>query len=211
MSVSPQNLIFVSLAIALLPALIGVFTSYLKISIVLGMLKNALGTQSAPSGLVVMAVSFILSLVIMFPVVEQIHHNLLKRDLKNLEFTLSSIQSLQSDFLPLINFMHAHSSHREIEFFRNLYKKESIDNSISVIAPSFLLTELREAFSMSLLLLLPFAVIDMVVANVLGGLGMFMISPSLLSLPLKLLVFTMGDGWLFLSKTLLASYGVGNV
>lgn len=209
MNLSPQNLILISLGVALIPTLLGVFTSYLKISIVLGMLKNALGTQSTPSGLVVMALSLVLSLFVMFPIIEQVSNNLQKRDLKSLSFSISSIQSLKEEFSPLIEFMKKNASEREIIFFKTLHK-ESDSDSLMIIAPSFLLTELREAFSMALLLLLPFAIIDMVVANILGGLGMFMVTPTLLSLPLKLLVFTMGDGWLYLSKILLASYGVGN-
>lgn len=209
-SVTAEQLILISLGIALVPALIGVLTTYLKVSIVLGMLKSALGTQQTPSGLVVMAVSIAFTWVIMAPVFEATYTRFSSEQGELTKgITKESRASIEFIIDPWKQFIKEHAGQREVSLIKDIgIQKDS--SALEVIIPAFILTELKEGFAMALMVLIPFAVIDIVVANILGGLGMFMVSPTLLSLPLKLGVFVLSDAWLFLTKALIASYGVGN-
>lgn len=210
-SVSAEQLILVSLGLALIPALIGVLTTYLKVSIVLGVIKSALGTQQTPSGLVVMAVSIAFTWVIMAPVFHESYQRFNAVEAKIFKgLTKESRATIEHILDPLKDFISKHSGGREISLIKEIGSQKN-QNSWEVLIPSFILTELKEGFAMALMVLIPFAVIDIVIANILGGLGMFMVSPTLISLPLKLGVFVMSDAWLFLAKALVASYGVGSV
>lgn len=207
MNVSAEQLIYLSLALALVPSILGVLTAYLKVSIVLGMLRNALGTQQTPSGLLIMAVSFAFTWLIMSPVFLSTYDRWIeKQGVFSKGITKENLAVLNEVFTPWQEFLKTHSGDREKQFIKETIKDSVTDEDWRVIIPSFILTELKEAFAMALMLLLPFAVIDLVVANILGGMGMFMVSPTLISLPLKLLVFTTSDAWLFLSKALVGSY-----
>lgn len=213
MNISAEQLIYLSLALALIPSILGVLTAYLKVSIVLGMLRNALGTQQTPSGLLIMAVSFAFTWLIMSPVFLSTYNRWMeKQSVFSKGLTKENLSVLNEVFSPWHEFLKTHCGEREKLFIKETIKDSVSDEDWRVIIPSFILTELKEAFAMALMLLLPFAVIDIVVANILGGMGMFMVSPTLISLPLKLLVFTTSDAWLFLSKALVGSYsGVGGV
>lgn len=210
MNISAEQLIYLSLAIALVPSVLGVLTAYLKVSIVLGMLRNALGTQQTPSGLLVMAISFAFTWMIMSPVFLSTYERWnAKQSVFSKGLTKENVEVLKDIFKPWQDFLKAHAGEREKVFIKETIKEPTTDDDWRVLIPSFILTELKEAFAMALMLLLPFAVIDIVVANILGGMGMFMVSPTLISLPLKLLVFTTSDAWLFLSKALVGSYSGG--
>ena len=211
MSFSPEQLILLSLSIAILPAAIGVLTTYLKVSIILGMLRSALGTQQTPSGLVVMAVSIAFTWVIMSPVFVETSNRFISNQSKISKGILKeSTEAFQYVVSPWKEFISSHTGRRESELVIEIGSNKD-PQSWEVIVPGFILSELKEAFAMALMVLLPFAVIDIIVANILGGLGMFMVSPTLISLPLKLGVFVMSDAWLFLAKAIVASYGVGDV
>jgi len=207
MSLAPEQLIFLSLSIALLPAAIGVLTTYLKVSIILGMLRSALGTQQTPSGLVVMAVSIAFTWVIMSPVFVETSSRFISNQARlSKGITKESKEAFEFVVSPWKEFISAHAGKRESELIVEIGSNKD-PQSWGVIVPAFILSELKEAFAMALMVLLPFAVIDIVVANILGGLGMFMVSPTLISLPLKLGVFVMSDAWIFLAKSIVASYG----
>lgn len=211
LSISAEQLILISLFVALIPSLVGVLTTYLKVSIVLGMLKNALGTQQTPSGLVVMAVSIAFTWVIMAPIFIETHNRFSSEKLKlSKGISKESHDSIEHVLAPWKLFIAKHAGAREVLLIQDIGAQKE-KNSWEVIVPAFILTELKEGFAMALMLLIPFAVIDIVVANILGGLGMFMVSPTLISLPLKLGVFVISDAWLFLTKALIASYGGVNV
>lgn len=216
----PIWLLLLSGVIALVPVLVGLCTAYLKVSIVLGMLRNALGTQGAPSGLIVVALSLALTLFITAPniarsiaAVEKMPEIALERVPDQ-----GSVLAIQAVVTPWIDFMKSHVGERELAAFRDLrYQEESATDSEAehlivewqVLVPAFVVTELKEAFSMAFMLLVPFLVVDLIVANLLVGLGMFMVSPVMIALPLKLFLFVVTDGWLLLTRSLVLSYGGG--
>ena len=204
-SLHPGWLVIGSLSIALLPALVGLFTSYLKVSIVLGFLKGGLGTQQVPGTVVTLSLAVALTLFVMGPVLTQVSARCQTIDTKI--FTRApnqqSLVKLREIAEPFIDFMRKHAGTHEMQI---LGAQVGEDSSMRVLITSFMLSELREAFAMGFVLLLPFLVIDLVVSNILAGMGMFMVSPTIISLPLKLLLFAVSDGWILLGKSLIASY-----
>ena len=223
-SVNPLWLIIFSFGAALLPTLAAVGTSYLKISIVLGLLRNALGTQQVPGSLVTLSLALGMTLFIMQPVFEQVHQQAAGFDFKRLaegpsELTLRALRELGA---PWKKFLVAHAGKKELMTLQSLAaRKLGGDNGaaavtvpeVSVVGyglalSAFVVSELRRAFVVGFVVMLPFAAIDLIVANILVGLGMFMVSPMLVSLPIKLLLFIAADGWLLLTQSLILSYQI---
>ncbi|MBX7136689.1 MAG: EscR/YscR/HrcR family type III secretion system export apparatus protein [Oligoflexia bacterium] len=207
-SFNPLVLVGVSVALALLPVLVGVGTCYLKLNIVLGMLRNGLGTQSVPGNMLCAVLALALTAALMGPVVKQGARELEAHgDLKTLEKGDFSV--LRHAAEPWRQFMLRHVGASELQFAAELNSEAAAEErSFFSVLLAFTLSELKESFAMGLALLLPFLVIDLVVSNILAGLGMFMMSPVMISVPLKLLLFVSADGWLLLSKALVSSYGV---
>lgn len=211
--IHPFWLVVVSGSLALLPILLGVCTSYIKISIVFGMLKSGLGTQQVPGSLVVMILSLSMTFFIMAPVFNEISKRApdFTQAVFQQEPSFEVFSEMREVLSPLAQFMRLHSGKREMESLVKLTKNtesEHAQSSFQILLPAFVLTELKEAFSMGFILLLPFLAVDLIVANILVGLGMFMVSPVMIALPLKLLLFVLADGWLLLSQGLIRSYGV---
>ena len=220
--ISPFWLIIAASGFALVPVALGIATSYVKVSIVLSMIRNALGTQQVPGSVVIMALSLSLTAFIMGPVLDrsiakgkEIDAAALLRKGPSAEL-FSKLGQIAE---PWSDFMRAHSHRRELEALAAIDAKRAgaanqaesaaaiaSDPPIRVIIPAFVLSELREAFTMGFLVLLPFLVIDLIVSNILAGMGMFMVSPVLVSLPLKLLVFVLSDAWLVIVRGLILSY-----
>jgi flagellar biosynthesis protein FliP len=247
MNAHPMWLILASGIVALVPVLVGLMTSYVKVSIVLGMLKSALGTQQVPGNLVVMALSIAMSLFIMGPVFEESGRKAAAVDFESLlaEPNIGKVKELQVIAEPWHEFMLQHAGKRELQALSELgqlheqaalqseatvepsadipsavvstaIQVESENSKTSQVAavswrillPAYVLTELKEAFAMGFVLLLPFVVIDLIVANILVGMGMFMVSPVLITLPLKLILFVVSDGWMLLTRGLIQSYSM---
>jgi type III secretory pathway component EscR len=229
-STNPLYIILFAAFLSLLPLAFGMMTSFLKVNIVLGMLKNALGIQHAPGVIAEIALSGIITLFVMNPVFSAVIHNAENENYADWQ-SLKPSQILQRTtkvFEPWRQFLLTHSGDREIRLLVELSKdkksypsvEETQENNeknldqqsqekeivTSVLFGSFVLTELREAFLMSFILLLPFLVIDLIVAHLLTGLGMMMMSPVIISLPLKLILFVVADGWLLLTRSLILSY-----
>lgn len=212
--VHPWWLVLAGLLFSLLPLLLGTASAYLKVSIVLNLLRSGLGAQGVPSAMVIMALSTALSLFVMGPVLDE---SLVRAQAIDVSvFTNSPLQGFKNEFAPVAepwrDFLSQHTGQREREALLDLRKLQHPGADVStqgfsLLLPAFLLTELREAFAMGFALLIPFLVVDLIVANILTGLGMMMASPTLISLPLKVLLFLMADGWLLLSRGLIASYG----
>ncbi len=212
-----QTLILVSLTIAIIPTLLCVATCYLKISIVLGMIKSALGTNSTPGVMITSALSLLLTVYVMKPVFEQSYSIFSSTNRKNWDLIQdpTARKAAISILNPFAQFFEKHSGALEKKFFATLNSdinsekdKSDLPSSMSIFTslPAFTLTELREAFQMSCFLLLPFLVVDLLVATLLGGMGLYMVSPISIALPLKLLLFVASDCWLVLSKGLILSY-----
>lgn len=213
---NPIVLIVIVGALALAPFALIMLTSFVKISVVLSILRNALGTQQVPPNQVITGISLILTVFIMSPVAEKMYQDA-GSDVIFSQVSVEKILNIaQKGKEPLREFLlrFAHESDRAL--FLDLAKRMAIRNKIDpsdiqqtdfrVLIPSFVTSQLTEAFRIGFLLFIPFLVIDMVVSNILQAMGMFMLSPTTISLPFKLLLFVLVDGWALLIKNLVLGY-----
>ncbi|MEM8797297.1 MAG: type III secretion system export apparatus subunit SctR [Pseudomonadota bacterium] len=209
----PLNLILILAGAALVPFLAVVATSFIKIAVVLLLVRNALGVQQIPPNIALNALAIILSGYIMAPVAVETY-NILTRG----NFSFNNIESVEAAFqagkVPLVEFLDRHADDRERNFFlkatTELWPEELSEavtpQSIAVMLPAFTVTQLREAFEIGFLLYLPFIAIDLIVSNILLAMGMMMVSPLTISLPFKLFLFVMVDGWSRLILGLVTTY-----
>ncbi len=210
-------------ALSLLPFAFMTATSFVKISVVFSILRNALGTGQVPSGMIIAALSLVLSVYVMAPVgramSEEAGPALARVDPRDPTREGSFEALLEAGRLaagPLRRFLEHNAGKREQRLFLDLARRsrpkdqrsEVQQDDLLVVLPAFLVTELTEAFQIGFLIFLPFLVVDMVVANVLLALGMHMLSPTTVSLPFKLLLFVLVDGWYLLSRALVLGYHV---
>lgn len=199
---SPEILIVVALSLAILPVCLGAMTCYLKVSIVLNALKHSFGAQSFPGSFAVFAIALGITGVVMKPVADKIFENF-----EAANITLSGVpafRTLLSNFEPLRHFLVKNSGEKEITFFANRLNQPK--DSWQVAMASFLVTELSEAFELALLIYLPFLAVDIIVASLLVTAGMFMVSPMIVSLPIKIGLLVIADPWLKLFDVFAASY-----
>lgn len=222
---NPFWIICFSFLMAGIPVLVSLGTAYIKVHIVLGMLRNGLGTQNIPGALIIAALSLMITGIVMAPVFVETVRLVDKTDLKDVSDPISLVKNpnIAGILVPWKRFMYSHAGARELQVFKNLQSDNSElsspdavvtrpdfeSSAYTVVVPAFVVSELKEAFAMAFALLLPFLVIDMVVSTILAGLGMFMVSPVLISLPLKLLLFVFADGWLLIVHGLVRSYQLG--
>ncbi len=209
---SPASLMAGLMALALLPFAAVTLTSFAKISVVLSLLRSALGTQQAPPTVVLTGLAAVLSLAVMSPIVEAMVERA-----RSLEGRVSSpaelVDAAAQAAAPLRAFLEKHAGDEERQQFleraTELRGEGAIplkESSWAVLLPAFLVTELREAFTIGFLLFLPFLVVDMLVANILVALGMQTLSPTQVSLPFKILLFVAVNGWSLVSNGLIAGY-----
>lgn len=210
---SPSSALLTVIALALAPFVAVMVTSFTKIVIVLSLLRNALGTQQIPPNVVMNGIALILTMYVMFPVGQA-----MMAELEGREGMTDSVENLllagEASKEPLREFMLKHSDEREREFFLTTIRKMvdsekamsmSSDDFI-VVVPAFTISELTSAFQIGFLIFLPFVVIDLVISNILMAMGMMMLSPTTISLPFKLLLFVLIEGWTKLAHGLVLSY-----
>lgn len=187
---------FLLMGLSLLPALLVSVTSFTRIVIVLGFVRQALGTHSAPPNQVIVGLSLFLCLFTMGPVFAEIHTNAIEPYQSGL---LTDEQALEEALGPMRSFMARHTRPEDLALFVSMIQEDKPerfeDVGTTVLVPAFMLSELRTAFLMGALILIPFLIIDMVVASVLMAMGMMMVPPVMVSLPIKLLLFVLADGW----------------
>ena len=210
---SPSSALLTVIVLVLAPFVAVMVTSFTKIIVVLGLLRHALGTQQIPPNIVLNGLALILTFYVMYPVGQAMVESLEERSnvTESVEgFLLAADTSKE----PLRNFMMKHSKEREREFFLSTIKRmvdperaeELTSNDFIVLVPAFTISELTTAFQIGFLIFLPFVVIDLVIANILMAMGMMMLSPTTVSLPFKLLLFVLIDGWTKLVQGLVLSY-----
>ena len=211
--VDPLNLILVLAVAALVPFIAIVATSFIKLSVVFLLLRNALGVQQIPPNSALNALAIILSGYIMTPVFVATLAILSSGD-----FTFDTVDGITETFNaakgPLVEFLDKHADQREKTFFlkaaEELWPPEVrallSEDSLAVVLPAFTVSQLREAFEIGFLLYLPFIAIDLIVSNILLAMGMMMVSPLTISLPFKLFLFVMVDGWSRLILGLVTTY-----
>lgn len=208
----PLVLVAILGALSLLPVAFMGLTAFVKISTVLQIVKSAIGASSVPSNTVILALSAVLSLVAMAPVgtriADRLQPVLVEKTKDSSDVVKKAIEAIRE---PMRDFLKANASPKEVDRFVKASNERGrgtpfAASDFAVLAPSFITTELTEAFAVGFLLFLPFIVIDIVVANVLLALGMQMMSPTQASLPFKLLLFVAIDGWGLLGQSLIAGY-----
>ncbi len=221
MASRPLVMIFAMAALSLVPFALILVTSFVRIAVVLSILKGALGTPQIPPNQVITGLAMLLTLYVMAPTGERIY--------KAIEPTLNrgagadlvsgeTVAALEAAALrakePLRDFLLKHAAPRDRALFYSLSlrmrtpaEREGItDRDLLIVVPAFLTSELRRAFEIGFLLFVPFLVVDMVIANLLLALGMHMLSPTTVSLPFKLLLFVLADGWQLVLRGLVESY-----
>ena len=216
----PLVLMLALAALSLVPFVLMMVTSFVKISVVLSVVRSALGTQQIPPTQVITGLSIILTVYIMAPVGQAMYRA------AELDIWTKGASALSSESVgtlleaankskePLRDWLTKKVSNKDRALFYNLARKlrtgedrESVgERDFMVIVPAFVVSELKEAFQIGFLLFVPFIVIDMVVANILLALGMHMLSPTTISMPFKLLLFVLVDGWYLIAKGLVVSY-----
>ena len=205
-SVPVQTLLFFT-ALSFLPAVLLLMTSFTRIVIVLSLLRQALGTQAAPPNQVVIGLSLFLTFFVMGPTIDKVYADAYQPYAAN---RIAFEEALKRGESPVREFMMKQTRQADVMLFAKLAR---IDPSVKtaavpfkVLVPAFVTSELKSAFQIGFLVFLPFLIIDMIVASVLMSLGMMMLSPVLIALPFKLMLFVLADGWNLLLGSLAASF-----
>ena len=195
-------------SLTFIPAALLMMTSFTRIIIVLSMLRMAMGTQSTPPNQVLIGLSLFLSLFVMSPVLDQIYTVAYKPLAEN---RISVERALQRGSVPLRDFMLRQTRQSDLALFIKLSNapapQDAKDIPMRVLVPAFVTSELKTAFQIGFAIFIPFLIIDMVVASVLMAMGMMMVSPAIVALPFKLMLFVLVDGWQLLLGSLAQSFG----
>ncbi len=216
----PVLLLLVLAVLSLAPFALMMLTSFVKIVVILSILRSAFGANQIPPNQIINGLAIVLTVYIMAPVGMDISGKLKQAELTQPEkmFSKQSLDSLVNAVNigkePLRSFLAEHSDTNETKLFISFLKSSESENirefgnkdSFFVLIPAFVISQLKEAFQIGFLIFLPFIVIDMVVANVLQAMGMVMLSPTTISLPFKLLLFVLIDGWFLITKGLVSGY-----
>lgn len=205
--VTTLNIIIVLTILALAPSIIFVMTSFLRLIVVFSFLRQAMGTQSMPPNTILITLALILTFFIMEPVATKSYNEAVK---PYLEEKIGYEEAFTKGVKPFKEFMLKNTREKDLALFyriRNLPNPKTIDDvPLSVLVPAFMISELKTAFEIGFLIYLPFLVIDMVVSSVLMAMGMMMLPPVMISLPFKLLIFVLVDGWNLLVQRLVESF-----
>jgi len=207
MSMSLQLLLIMGL-LTILPSLVLMMTSFTRILIVLAILRQAIGLQQSPPNQVLIGLSLFLSLFVMAPTLDKVNEVAIAPYSAG---TINAQQAIEAGAEPFHAFMIRQTRERDLAMFADMARtpkfSKASDVPFSVLLPAFVTSELKTAFQIGFMLFLPFLVIDLVVSSVLMSLGMMMMSPMIVSLPFKLLLFVLVDGWALLMGSLAASFG----
>lgn len=212
----PLEVIILLTLIALLPSLLIMMTCFARIVIVLGFLRSAMQTQNSPPNMVLTGIALFLTLFIMAPVFSEINEVAYEPYVNE---ELTTLEAVERAAVPLKRFMLKQTTNDDLQFFVDLskteipeggmtdeYKEEEL--SLTVIIPSFMIGELKRAFQMGFMIFIPFLIIDIVVGSTLMSMGMMMLPPAMISMPFKILVFVLADGWNLLIGSIVASYNL---
>ncbi|WP_166265172.1 flagellar type III secretion system pore protein FliP [Marinobacter caseinilyticus] len=195
-------------ALTFLPAMLMMMTSFTRIIVVFAILRQALGLQSTPSNQIILGLTLFLTIFIMKPVFEESNRLALQPYLQE---EVSSMEAVELATRPFRTFMLAQTREDDLALFMRI-ADEQYDTpeavSFWILMPAFVTSELKTAFQIGFILFIPFLIIDMVVASVLMAMGMMMLSPIIISLPFKIMLFVLVDGWALVIGTLAASYGI---
>ena len=205
-SLSIQALVLMTV-LTLLPAALLMMTSFTRIIIVLAILRQALGTAQTPSNQILLGLALFITVFIMSPVLHDININAAQPYYSE---DISAAEAIELAKKPIMEFMMAQTREDDISMFIEMSGIQGIDGPenvpLTILMPSFITSELKTAFQIGFLIFLPFLIIDLVVASVLMSMGMMMLSPLIISLPFKLMLFVMVDGWSMIVGSLASSF-----
>ncbi len=194
--------------LSMAPAIILMTTCFTRIVIVLGFIRQAMGTQNMPPTQIILGLSLFLSFFIMSPTLNKINEDALQPYLKE---QISQTDALEKGLAPLREFMFSQVREEELTLLTEITMKDQPfrqdDIPTMTLVPAFMLSELKRAFQMGFMIYIPFLVIDMIVASVLMSMGMMMLPPVIISMPFKLLLFVLVDGWTLIVGSLIKSFG----
>ena len=197
-------------ALTLLPSLILMMTSFVRIIIVMSLLRQALGTAQTPPNQVLLGLALFLTIFIMSPVITSVYEDAVQ---PYSEGAISFEAALDAAEIPVRGFMLNQTRETDIEMFAEIARNSDIDTAADVpfttLVPAFITSELKSAFTIGFLIYIPFIVIDLVVASVLMSMGMMMLSPMMISMPFKLMLFVLVDGWSLIMGSLTSSFVIG--
>ena len=202
------QIVVVMTVLTLAPSILMLMTSFTRIVIVLGFVRSAIGVQGAPSNQILIGMSLFLTFFIMAPIGQRINEDALQPYMAK---TITTEQAWDRATTPLRAFMLKQTRPSEIDFYLGLSGRGPTkieDVPLSVVAPAFVVSELRTAFQMGFLIFIPFLIIDFLVASTLMSMGMMMMPPVMISLPFKLLLFVLVDGWHLVVRSLVESFGI---
>ena len=206
-SLSIQTLLLLT-SLTFLPAVLLMMTGFTRIIIVLSLLRQALGTPSSPPNQVLIGLSLFLTLFVMSPVLDKIYADAYQPFADN---KINMTQALDKGSVPLRAFMLKQTREGDLALFLKLAEQKADDPQqvpMKVLLPAYVTSELKTAFQIGFIVFIPFLIIDMVVASVLMSMGMMMVSPAMVSLPFKLMIFVLVDGWALLIGSLTQSFAV---
>jgi len=202
------QLIALTTVLSVAPSILVMVTSFTRIVIVLGFLRQALGTMQSPPNMVLVSLAMFLTAFIMAPTLEQSWNDGVQ---PYVEGSLEEAAAFEATVKPLQTFMLRHVRDQDLQLFLDLSRTPDVakaeDAPLKALIPAFMISELRRAFEIGFLIFLPFIVIDMVIASVLMSMGMMMIPPAMVSLPFKLIFFVLVDGWYMVVGSLVQSFG----
>ncbi len=204
---SALSLLLLITVLSIAPAILVLMTSFTRIVIVLGFVRTSLGTQQMPPNQVLIGLAMFLTFFIMAPTFSQVNEVALQPYLKG---EITQTVALEKAADPMKKFMISHTREKDLLLFLNYTKTEKPekyqDIPITVLVPAYAISELKTAFQMGFMIFIPFLVIDMIVSSTLMAMGMMMLPPVMISLPFKLLLFVLVDGWYLIVKSLLLSF-----
>ncbi|CUS48410.1 MAG: flagellar biosynthetic protein FliP [Idiomarinaceae bacterium HL-53] len=196
-------------ALSFIPAMVIMMTSFTRIIVVLAILRQALGLQSQPSSQILIGLTLFLTFFIMTPVFNQINEEALQPYINE---EIAPLEAVERARAPIKAFMLSQTRLTDLETFLDIAGYVEIDRvedvPMSILIPAFITSELKTAFQIGFMIFIPFLIIDLVVASVLMAMGMMMLSPMLVSLPFKLMLFVLVDGWGLVMRTLAGSFGM---
>jgi type III secretion protein R len=210
---TPSSALITVVVLALAPFVAVMVTSFTKLVVVLSLLRNAMGLQQVPPNVVMNGLALVLSVYVMYPVGVEMQQRVesVPARMNNTQGLLAAVEAGKE---PLRDFLHKHSRELERAFFLKTAQKslkpeqaaQLTERDFLIVVPAFTVTELSVAFEIGFLIFLPFLVIDLVISNILMAMGMMMLSPTTVSLPFKLLLFVLIDGWVKLTHGLILTY-----
>lgn len=202
------QLLALTTVLSIAPSILVMMTSFTRIVIVLGFVRQALGTQQSPPNMVMVSLALFLTAFVMAPTMEQSWQQGLQ---PYMDGQIEEVEAFDRTMKPLHTFMMRHVREQDVQLFMDLSRSAQVskpeDVPLKALIPAFMISELKRAFEIGFLIFLPFVVIDMVVASVLMSMGMMMIPPAMVALPFKLIFFVLVDGWYMVVGSLVQSFG----